>query len=212
MKHITEKWMQKKFADLNILPDVAIDVGVNIVQYLYFYSTFVNTVIGFEPNKSCYELIKKSLNEKNISSNKIVIYPDALTNFNGTGIFYINLKDSCYSVGNYDQVKIHNDNELFNELDWETDTVSYKTLDSFKNQLQGRKLDILKIDTEFNDLDVIEGGHDVIQTHRPIIDLEHIPKDFKNVKSEFDFLFDLNYKKIETLVKENVLLVPGEML
>ena len=146
----------------------AIDVGAHYGEFSSFIIStgFFDRVISFEPNPESY---LKLVNE--VSSTDKCGYQainSALSDTSGTLDLYCDKDTATASLLNYDSGYLANGTI-------EKCAVPVITLDDYltSNPVAG-KLQLLKIDTQGNDLSVIKGGGGTIAAHRPIIQTEFI--------------------------------------
>ncbi len=146
----------------------AIDVGAHHGEYTKFLTStgFFNHIVSFEPNPESYA---KLLNQFSSTENcKHEVINSALSYQSGTLDLYCDDDTATASLLQYDsnyighgQIKTH--------------TVPVVTLDEYLDKHSSlSRLQLLKIDTQGNDLSVIKGGMRTIATHRPIIQTEFI--------------------------------------
>ena len=86
------------------------------------------------------------------------------------------------------------------DINREGDTIEceVRTLDSF----QFENVDFLKIDVEGAELDVLRGGMNTIETHRPIITTEHSQQTPEGIRNSYEVLTlmdSLNYEYRQTI-------------
>jgi FkbM family methyltransferase len=146
----------------------AIDVGAHHGEFSKFLlkSNFFETVLAFEPN---FESYSKALGELSFEpKRKFQIINSALSDKSGMLDLYCDDDTATASLLQYDsnyighgQIKTH--------------TVPVATLDEYVDKCSSfGRLQLLKIDTQGNDLSVIKGGVKTIAMHRPIIQTEFI--------------------------------------
>lgn len=146
----------------------AIDVGAHHGEYSKFLIStgFYSNVISFEPNPESY---RKLLNE--VSSTNYCEFEainSALSAQSGTFDLYCDENTATASLLKYGP-------SYLNHGTPKKCTVPVFTLDEYltRNPVSG-KFQLLKIDTQGNDLSVIGGGRRSISEHRPIIQTEFI--------------------------------------
>ncbi len=104
--------------------------------------------------------------------------------------FYACKPDRAFSVANREAVdRLINHKKLFTEEDFEKRYVQQTTLDE-RFYSEPAKIDFIKADTEWDDLDVIRGGLSVINDHRPVLQLEHV-KQNKEKTANLESLLDM---------------------
>jgi FkbM family methyltransferase len=129
---------------------VLLDVGANIGKYAIALSReFPGAkIFSFEPNKNTFEILKQNVREKaecinaglgsEVKTGKIYTYADSITSSHA----------SIYS----DVFKVFHEAEKIVDFDFEMVTV-----DNFCAQRGLKEIDLLKIDTEGNELEVLKG-------------------------------------------------------
>ena len=146
----------------------AIDVGAHIGEYTQFLSAggFFSKIIAFEPNPESY---LKLLDEVYPADNcKLETVNAALSQCPGMLDLYCYDNTATASLLNYESGYLNNG--TLNKY-----AVPVLTLDDYliHHPVRGR-LQLIKIDTQGNDLSVIKGGASTISVHRPIIQTEFI--------------------------------------
>jgi FkbM family methyltransferase len=129
--------------------DTVIDIGANIGVLTLFFRKLVGNegmIYSFEPNPVAFSILKKNINENNLTN--IQIEDKAVSNKNDKVSFTI---DS--SITNSRIAKNHKDVTLL-------DCVS---MDEYFTENKMKKIDFVKIDTEGYDLTVLEGMTKIIQ-------------------------------------------------
>ncbi|MDA7572849.1 FkbM family methyltransferase [Candidatus Pelagibacter sp.] len=139
----------------------SIDIGANIGKYTKLILQNTNSkVISFEPlPEAFYELEKIKLE-----------YPDRLETYNiaigmkndRLDLFYSGPKSEKASlIPNLNKLSfIRNENK--NKI-----SVDVKTLDSFENYFNDKKIDFIKIDTEGYEYEVLKGAEKILKLHKP---------------------------------------------
>lgn len=146
----------------------AIDVGAHYGEYTKYLITtgFFNHVVSFEPNPESYASLTSQVTS--VTNCTYECIHSALSDQSGSLDLYCDNNTATASLLPYDssykgfgQIKKH--------------VVPVVTLDEYlaKNPKVGR-LQLIKIDTQGNDLSVLKGGIHSIKTHRPIIQTEFI--------------------------------------
>jgi len=147
---------------------IAIDVGAHHGEYSRFLIStgFFRNIVSFEPNPESY---LKLLNE--VSPTAVCEYKainSALSSQSGTLDLYCDEDTATASLLKYDR-------RYLSHGTIKKHTVPVSTLDEYLiGKPVGDRLQLLKIDTQGNDLSVIKGGERVISSHRPIIQTEFI--------------------------------------
>lgn len=146
----------------------AIDVGAHCGEYTKFLIStgFFNHIVSFEPNPESYrQLLNKATSNENC---KIEIINCALSYQSGTLDLYCDDDTATASLLQYDS-------NYIGQGQVKTHTVPVVTLDDYLDEHSSiGRLQLLKIDTQGNDLSVIKGSLRTIAAHRPIIQTKFI--------------------------------------
>lgn len=146
----------------------AIDVGAHYGEYAKFLIStgFFSKVVSFEPNPESYQ---KLLNQVSpTAACEYAAINSALSSKSGTLDLYCDGDTATASLLRYEP-------GYLNRGTINKSTVPVSTLDEYLiSNPVGNSLQLLKIDTQGNDLSVIKGGKRAILTHRPIIQTEFI--------------------------------------
>lgn len=159
-----------------------VDVGVNKKVYVDFWETIFDKVTGFEPSPTNFNELKLHMGNN--------IYPYMIGLVDGESEFNLNLKDNSYSGSTLERINHGEEKGYFSKDDWTTIIVPSRRLDTVL--CDEEKIDFIKSDTENNDFDVINGGLEIIEKHRPLLQLEHVP----NKNELYDFMKEFSYKQI----------------
>jgi len=152
--------------------DVVFDIGANIGQSACRYSKLVGStgsVYSFEPVKKNFHLFKmmgKVLKFKNVYA-----FNSAVGDKSGTTRIKIPIiKNTNIEVGTRASLK-YSKNE-FKNATIRYENVAVKTIDELMEELHLNKIDLIKSDTEGNELNVLRGGYNTINKHKPNLILE----------------------------------------
>lgn len=182
-----------------------IDIGVNIGQTLLKLRSVSADInySGFEPNPTCVNYVNELINiNTNINSANTELYPVGLsesTQILALNLFSDNAMDSAASLieARGDKVKRKIFVPIFNALDIDAKT------DTFKN------IGIVKIDVEGVELEVLNSLSEILMRERPLILIEILPVyDSKNTKryekqQKIEALFSgINYT-IHRIIRNN---------
>ena len=138
---------------------VLLDVGANIGKYALSLSReFPDAkIFSFEPNRNTFKILKQNVKDKaecinaglgsEVKTGKIYTYADSLTSSHA----------SIYS----DVFKVFHEAEKVVDIDFEMITI-----DNFCAQRGIKEIDLLKIDTEGNELEVLKGGRKMLSEDR----------------------------------------------
>lgn len=175
----------------------AIDVGAHYGEYSKFLIStgLFSKVVSFEPNPESY---LKLLNEVFPTADcEYAAINSALSSKSGMLDLYCDGDTATASLLKYDQ-------GYLNQGTLKKRPVPVFTLDEYLiGNPVGDRLQLLKIDTQGNDLAVIEGGERAISAHRPIIQTEFIyiplyegqcsPAELSEALSQLDYeMYSLN--------------------
>jgi len=141
---------------------VVVDVGANIGYYTLLAAKRVKKVMAIEPDKECFEILKKNVKENGLK-NVVLINSAAGSKKEKRKL----IKDS-ENMGN----------SHFGEGKGEL--VTCERLDELlKNE---QKISIIKIDTQGWEPEVIKGGEKIIKRDAPEMFMEYSPADYKRNK------------------------------
>ena len=129
--------------------DTVIDVGANIGVLTLFFRNLVGNegmIYSFEPNPTAFSVLKKNINENNLTN--VQIENTAVSNTNGKISFEMHS-----SITNSRIAKNHEDGI----------TVDCVSIDEYFIGNKMKKINFAKIDTEGYDLTVLEGMTKIIQ-------------------------------------------------
>ncbi len=158
----------KKICNEN--PELCIDIGANIGNYSKFILNNSNSrVIAFEPIPTSY---KKLTILKKKYPKRFFNYKFAIGEKNQNGKIYFDKKNLHWSTLSENVRKINYLKNLNNSINCKV-----KTLDSFLTTIKNikiKRLDLIKIDTEGNELEVLLGAKKTIKRYKPkYIQLEY---------------------------------------
>jgi FkbM family methyltransferase len=170
--------------------DVFFDIGANIG----YFSILANRlqpdieIHAFEPGQGPIHFLKKNilLNKcKNAKVNEL-----ALTNFEGN-IHFNEIRNDKYPYLKYFLSGASSTVAKYEHLPGTTYHVSCSTLDLYVRKNNIQKIDLIKLDTEFNEHLVLEKSGETLTKFQPIIISEVYPKVEKEV---FEIITTLNYQ------------------
>lgn len=148
--------------------DTYIDVGACNSVELNQYCDLFDNVIGFEPNP--YALIE--------SQDNLTLYKEALSDKKEKRLFHIDKTTPHFSTMNWEKMREY----VPQNHKWEDIQITTKKLDDFD-----LIPNCIKIDTEGEDDAVVRGAIETIRRHKPILYLEFMSKETKQV------LIDIGY-------------------
>jgi FkbM family methyltransferase len=174
-------------------PKTIFDVGANVGDFTKTSLEFFpeSKYFCFEPSENTYNKLKN-----NIVNDNVFLYKIALSNVNKELPFTKN-----YNVCNSLVVEKNSDKEntqldkldirmrALSGDDIETEIVQTKTIDSFCQQNNIEKIDLLKIDTEGFDLEVLEGAKNILSEGG--VDIVYTELTFMKDTNKFSKAFDV---------------------
>ena len=173
------------FYKFGIDPHTIIDVWVYDYSYAQRYKDVCEIVYAYEPNKTLFNKIlekQKQTETQTYYLNNIFLENKAISNFVGTAKFNEDLENAgCSSL--LDNIP---NNHSFTTYEVECNTLDNEFVE------YDFKIDYIKIDTEWNDIFVLQGAKEIIKKHTPIIQVHHYETAMDEVFTE------LEYQKIET--------------
>ena len=211
------KWLRKCLPKARTI----VDVGMNVANNTMEYATWAQTVHGFEPTPSTYELAVANieLNQKvelkgryyNSQTQLTELdperadgwykYPDkTFASLDMTA----DVHTHCVGLGNTPgsfQMEDHPNNvgnncilteERKEKTKYEIYDVEVKTLDSYNFE----DVDIIKIDCEGYEYPILQGAVDTIKRCRPIVQLEIVEAQCKRFSYTPQDMFDLFHQDI----------------
>ena len=178
--------------------DVFLDIGAHTGTYSLAYSNYCCQVYAFEPQKMTFYALCGSValsNKRNISCLNIGLgSPEQVGK--------ATLKIRSLDGGGSSFCQIQGANILAEE------TAQIETLDEFslKNIPENQRIGLIKMDVEYNELNVLKGSISTIQKHRPKILFEANPDGAMNSEL-FSFLEkSLKYRIISLTGTDNMFL------
>jgi len=150
--------------------DVVVDVGANIGYYTILLADKVGVngrVYAFEPNKICFEILKKNV-EKNGFKN-VELVNKAISDKKGINKLFI-------SRENYGDHKLFKD-----EKNRENEPIKTVKLDEYLKNRE-KKIDFMKIDSQGWEPAIIDGSKEIIKRDRPTIFFEYSPMSYEVAK------------------------------
>lgn len=158
---------------------IAIDIGANIGNHSIFFSKFFNKVFSFEPHPKVFKLLK--FNTETLK----------------------NIYQFKFGLGNKKEIKKITENKLnlgksrfkknTNNVKQKKFIVQIKKLDDELKKI--KKINLIKIDVEGEELEVIKGSKNIIKLNNPIILFELDKSQFINGDpAVIKYLKKFNYK------------------
>ena len=166
---------------------VAIDVGASYGFVTEYLSQSFDEVKSFEIVPQIRQCLEINVNDREMDN--VEVFPYGLSNEEKTIDIWFN---PLYTG--------HSSAYMNSDINREGDTIEceVRTLDSF----QFENVDFLKIDVEGAELDVLRGGMNTIETHRPIITTEHSQQTPEGIRNSYEVLTlmdSLNYEYRQTI-------------
>lgn len=193
-------------------PRTILDIGMNIGMNTWEYATFAQTVVGFEPVPTTFQVALDNINLnlqhqdpstgwwKDSNGNwasllptaKIITENVALGPVAGSVEMHIKKNDGHNRVSNDGYTTVTGRPVKVN-TGYQRVTVPQRTLDSYNFT----DVDIIKIDVEGYELNVLEGATQTIANNRPVVQVECVetqPRAFgKTIQDLFDYFNTRNY-------------------
>ena len=166
-----------------------VDVGANRGRYTVLMSLFSKHIHAFEPNPECLTILRE------LSLPKTSVYPHALSNTEGFAQYFLPIRDGKrFSIwGTLEAAVSKNHDEI------DTFEVATHTL----NELRDHKISFVKIDVEGHELNVLEGGCELIKQQQPIFMVEAEERHRqKAIQSIQDFFRQFDYQGFFILDKQ----------
>ncbi len=160
---------------LNFNKITIIDIGANKGQTIERFKKIFNKpkIYAFEPTNNLIKLLdKKYVNDQNVK-----IFNQAVGNKNGKTIFYNYLNDELNSLH---KIKDTNHKKFIKTK------CKITTLDRFCLKHKLKKIDVLKIDTQGNEKNILEGAKKSLKNGVfKVIELEIILGEYYNINNSF---------------------------
>ena len=183
-------------------PGVIYDIGANTG----FYSAIAaaahdaNSIVAFEPFPPVCDDFTSTL-RVNRCSMRVRVEPMAVGSTSGEATLYIPLQDHGLVETSASL------SAEFKEAYSEAISVQVVTLDSYDAANRRGTATVLKIDVESLEAEVLRGGAQLIQTHRPLVFFEVLPngdaEGIERIRREADFV-DLRLHRDEVIVGQAV--------
>ena len=168
-----------------------IDIGANIGYYsiVASASNINSKIYAFEPVERIVNRFEKQIeinNYKNIKIEKLIV-----GNKNEAVKFFIPKGNSMSLAASTKKGWVSNVDEVL---------VDSVTLDEYKNQNKINKIDLIKMDCEFHELEVLQGMTNILISDKPNIIMEVLFNEDEGVKGYFE---NSQHIEIEELMKKN---------
>lgn len=165
-----------------------LDVGTNVGYYSLLAAPLVGhsgSIHSFEPVSSMYEMLCGNIKRNNIRTaiaNRMIVSDTV-----GQKTIHLAPEDNCGS-GSLSFVQ---------RTDGRTETVESTTLDAYMNRQALKRVDVIKIDAEGEELNVLKGARLMLSEKRPILMVEvrdRLLKESGASRAElYSFLKDMGY-------------------
>jgi FkbM family methyltransferase len=162
-----------------------LDVGANIGVVSLVMSKYAKHVISFEPIKSLFSMIEKSIEANNIKNCKVI--NKGLSSTNTMAKIYINTSGNIGSSTLSKTHSLENSKNTFND----SEVIDLEAGDDNEYLKSIDRIDLIKIDVEGHESDVVIGMQEIIKKNDPLIILE-----WNNKETKDRFISDNNLKRI----------------
>jgi FkbM family methyltransferase len=147
----------------NQRPDLFLDIGANYGTHSMLFLAHNIEAHSFEPNPNCHEYFFEIC-----SINNVVPHLEAVAVGNSDGEVTLMFPEKATWLGRIvDKAK----SEVPGEGNIVTCLVKQKTIDDYLDSFSGRKI-LMKIDTEGNELPVLQGAVRTLEQHKPLVIFE----------------------------------------
>ena len=171
------KWLKNKIKFNNV-----IDAGAYLGNHSVYFSNFFKKVISFEPNPYSYELLKLNTKQRK----NIKIYNAGLSDKNCVKDFY------NYELNHGGSSVIKN-----KEVPHTKHKAKFYNFDKLNLK---KKIDLVKIDVEGDELNVLKGMEKTLKSSNPIIIFECQKNEiFDGTSSVIKFLKSRDYNKFYSI-------------
>lgn len=168
----------------------AVDVGANIGYYTLLLAKVCKKVYAFEPDKECFEILKKNIEENKLKN--VTLINKAVSDKKGKVNFVVDKNN----FGN-SRIKSQRDCHVAKPPRNDVLIGTVKLDDEVKE-----RVDLIKIDTQGWEPKVIAGAKRIIKKYRPIMFMEYSPTSYEennlDYKTMLNFLRQI-YKNIFTI-------------
>ena len=191
------QFYSSKYNILNNKDIIMLDIGGNVGWYPSLLGRYNYTILSFEAFEKNYYVSKKNYCYLNKNSNVIII-PKGLGNEEKICNYFNQINNTGNGMVICDNKDILTDKELGKQFIKQSE-VEIITLNSFIPYLLYKNVALMKLDVEGNELQVLEGGKELItKYHVPFVVLEFSPRYLNEVGTEprklVQFFVDNGYK------------------
>lgn len=181
----------------NLKVGMFIDIGANYGTHSLLFLTQGIPTLTFEPNLSCHAYFEEVCKLNNVKSQ---LEPFALGNKKGEVELSYPERNTWLGATNQTTIK-----DLKQYIELTTQKVKMRKLDEYYLIFQGKML--IKIDTEGNELEVLQGAEQTIKIHQPFI-LFEVWHDREQRERLYKFFDERNYKIYSLPYPKNTALLP----
>ena len=135
-----------------------IDIGANIGNHSIFFSNYFRKVHSFEPNKKTFSILKFN----SVLANNITCYEEGLSDADGRAVL-----TEPYGFPGCSSITQENE---------PGDSIAIRKLDSIIGRFEN--VSLIKIDVEGHELNVLQGGVELIKKYMPYILFEQHAHEF----------------------------------
>ena len=155
--------------------NTAIDVGVCWGEYSNTYCKLFDNVIGFEPNWN--SKVQNSIQEIKNKNKNFICFQHGLGRYDQENVEFWSCSRPGLSSYSLEHIKIIQKNswglQHAKNIEYEIGNTTVKKLDTVVElYFFNRSIDFIKIDAEGATLDILYGGINTIQKHKPNIQTE----------------------------------------
>jgi len=168
---------------------VVVDIGANIGYYTLLLAKVCKRVYTIEPDKECFEILKKNILENNLKN--VVLINKAVSDRKEKLNFIVDKEN----LGN-SRIKSQRDSLIKEQTHGSVPTgLDVVLCDRLDNILKKERVDLIKIDTQGWEPKVILGARRVIKKYKPILFLEFNGdyKMIKFLKKYYKNIFTIDY-------------------
>ena len=177
---------------------VFLDIGTNVGWYPSLLGRYGYTILGFEAFEKNYYVAKKNYCHLNKDSN-VVIITKGLGAKEKKCLYFNQVKNAGNGIVICEDNKQRLRNGGLGMMFFKDSEVEVTTLDSFMPYLSNKNIAVMKIDVEGHELEVLQGGKELItKYHVPLVVLEFSPDYLREVGTApinlAQFFVDNGYK------------------
>ncbi len=170
---------------------VVMDIGANVGYYTLIGASANSkaTIYAFEPVPSIYKRLAKNCDLNKLKNTRLI---NAAVGDSETPIkFYMPTGQEIALAGSTKKGWITATDEI---------EVPSLTLDKFKSTEKIPRIDLIKIDCEFHEVEALKGMKNLLKSDKPLIIMEILFPEAEGIKGHFENNY---YLEIERIMKEN---------